>query len=595
MSTKLKISELMSLPVDAITQTFAIIAKRGVGKTYTGSVMAEEFVAHGLPFVVLDPTGAWWGLRAGADGKAAGGLPVTIIGGEQGDVPLESTAGKLIAELVVEQPGFYIVDMSLTESNAQQDRFVTDFLERLYRLKAKKRSPLHLFIDEADSFAPQRPLPGQQKMLGSVEAIIRRGRLRGLGATLISQRAAVINKNVLTQTEAMIVLQTNSPQDQDAIEDWVRANAVSKEQRDEVMDSLASLKLGQCWIWSPAWLKVCKQIQIRERRTFNSSATPEVGSKTAVPQKLAAVDLEKLTAEIKATVERAKANDPAQLKGEIQRLRKELDSQKVPKVAKTETKIKEVPVLKDAQIKSLARVIERAQSSISLLESAAKLFGSAAEEISRAINLARGAEARTAPPVFEQTLAHYVNAAGVKRTVQMRAPAPRQPAGYHKGQEHDQDQEAVVISGGIRRMMVALAQRPGISAKQLGVRAGLSSSSGSFGTYLAKLRSQDWVVGTRERLQLTTEGEAALGEFEPLPTGSALLEYWVQDLGGGLARMLEALAHRYPGGMTAEELGEAVGMSASSGSFGTYLGRLRSLELITGSRAGLRATEEFFV
>lgn len=53
---KLKISEDISLPIDSITQTFSILAKRRVGKTYTASVIAEEFVKANLPFVVLDPT-----------------------------------------------------------------------------------------------------------------------------------------------------------------------------------------------------------------------------------------------------------------------------------------------------------------------------------------------------------------------------------------------------------------------------------------------------------------------------------------------------------------------------------------------------------
>lgn len=55
---KLAISPHLKLPLDAVTQTFAILAMRGVGKTYTASVLAEEFSEAGLPFAVLDPTGA---------------------------------------------------------------------------------------------------------------------------------------------------------------------------------------------------------------------------------------------------------------------------------------------------------------------------------------------------------------------------------------------------------------------------------------------------------------------------------------------------------------------------------------------------------
>jgi DNA helicase HerA-like ATPase len=47
-----------------VTQTFAILAKRGVGKSYTASVMAEEMLKAGHTIIALDPTGAWWGLRS---------------------------------------------------------------------------------------------------------------------------------------------------------------------------------------------------------------------------------------------------------------------------------------------------------------------------------------------------------------------------------------------------------------------------------------------------------------------------------------------------------------------------------------------------
>jgi DNA helicase HerA-like ATPase len=65
----LNIGAGLTLPVEAVTETFAILAKRGVGKTYTAAVMVEEMVAAGLPVVVVDPIGVWWGLRSPADGR----------------------------------------------------------------------------------------------------------------------------------------------------------------------------------------------------------------------------------------------------------------------------------------------------------------------------------------------------------------------------------------------------------------------------------------------------------------------------------------------------------------------------------------------
>lgn len=76
--SKLYISDELSLPANAITQTFAILGIRGSGKTNTAVVMFEEMVKLGDQCVVLDPTDAWYGVRSSADGKSPG-LPFNRI------------------------------------------------------------------------------------------------------------------------------------------------------------------------------------------------------------------------------------------------------------------------------------------------------------------------------------------------------------------------------------------------------------------------------------------------------------------------------------------------------------------------------------
>ena len=58
----LRVADNLTLPAEAVTQTFAILAKRGVGKTYTASVLTEEMLKAGLQVVVADPIGVWWGV-----------------------------------------------------------------------------------------------------------------------------------------------------------------------------------------------------------------------------------------------------------------------------------------------------------------------------------------------------------------------------------------------------------------------------------------------------------------------------------------------------------------------------------------------------
>jgi DNA helicase HerA-like ATPase len=274
----LRISSGFTLPLDSVTQTFAILAKRGVGKTHTALVMVEEMIGAGLPVVVVDPIGVCWGLRTSANGKSAG-LPVVILGGDRGDVPLEASAGATIADFVIESRQPCVLDLSLFRKG-EQVRFMTDFAERLYQ---KNRAPLHVVLDEADAWAPQRPLPGEQRLLGAIEDLVRRGRARGLGITLVTQRAAVLNKNVLTQIEVLITMRTIAPQDRAAIDEWIKVHG-TPEQREDLMESLPSLPIGTAWFWSPGWLDIFMRVGVRKRMTFDSSKTPEMGSKAAAPR-----------------------------------------------------------------------------------------------------------------------------------------------------------------------------------------------------------------------------------------------------------------------------------------------------------------------
>lgn len=152
-----------------------------MGKTYTAAVLVEELLAAGAQVVAVDPVGVWWGLRASADGTGPG-LPIVVFGGDHGDLPREASQGAEIAALIVEEGIAAVLDLALLRKG-EQARFMTAFAETLYH---RNRQPLPLVLDEADAFAPQRPQRGQQRLLGAIEDLVRRGRARGLGVTLVT-------------------------------------------------------------------------------------------------------------------------------------------------------------------------------------------------------------------------------------------------------------------------------------------------------------------------------------------------------------------------------------------------------------------------
>lgn len=583
MKEQLKISDDLHLPVNAVTQTFAILARKGSGKTYTGAVFCEEMLAAGQQVIVVDVIGVWHGLRSSADGKSAG-YPVVIFGGEHADVPLEETAGETIALAIVEHGFSAILDLSLLRK-AAVIRFMTAFAETLYRVN---RKPMHLMLDEADVFAPQRPMDGEQRMLGALEDIVRRGRARGIGVTMITQRPAVLNKNVLTQVECLVTLQMTAPQDRAAIDAWVDLHG-AKDQRDLMMESLPSLPVGTAWFWSPQWLNEFRKIRVRLRTTFDSSATPKVGMAQRKPKAMAPVDIQALGAQIQATVEQAKANDPSLLRQEVKRLTAALQAAQDKLVRAGQDKVTAVEQaialerrdkagtrpLDPTERRHLKFITKKLQDAIGVLDQltqGVETTEAISEKVARIV---------AQPPVLKPApqLAHHEP--GVSLAARRLEAAAKLPVGNFK------------LTGGLKRMLTVLVQRHGLNTRQLGLRAGLSSKSGTFTTYLGALRSQGLIHGTRDGLYPTDAGIAALGPYSALPTGPALVEYWCGQLSGGARRMLEFLAEQAPGSVTKESLGLHAGISHVSGTFTTYLGKLRTLELVeTMSDKTLRLSEE---
>lgn len=183
----IKLAEDLVLPREAVTSTFAILAIRGAGKSNTARRMAEGMFREGLQIVVIDPVGSWWGLRSSRDGKSEG-LPITIFGGEHADVPLEPGGASIIVDLITKERLSCIIDMRFLDH--RKGAFLLEFATQLYR---NNKTPCHLFLEEADDFIPQRPMRDEARMLRAWEDIVRRGRGRGLGITMITQRSAALH------------------------------------------------------------------------------------------------------------------------------------------------------------------------------------------------------------------------------------------------------------------------------------------------------------------------------------------------------------------------------------------------------------------
>lgn len=293
----------LQMPVNAATKTFAILAKRGAGKTYTAGVMAEEFFKNDIPFVVFDPIDVWWGLRLSADGKGKG-LPIVVFGLEHADILIDRDMGRRIAQAVVRE-NISCVISTFGMPKVAARHLIAEFSEELLNIN---NTPRHVFIEEAHEYVPQRVMGGIAKCFSAVEALVVMGRNRGLGVTLINQRAATINKDVLTQLDTLLAFQNTSPQDRKALKDWVEHHSAEGD-FEKFMASLPSLPKGKGWIWSPEFMGVFERIEIRKRTTFHPDRE-KIGSKFVMPS-LDQIDVQAFIGKFSAEIKEAKQKEPS--------------------------------------------------------------------------------------------------------------------------------------------------------------------------------------------------------------------------------------------------------------------------------------------
>ena len=562
---RLDISSTLSLPSDAVTQTFGCIGRKGSGKTYLAGVLAEQMLDIRAQVIVLDPVGNWWGLRVDADGKSKG-KSIFVIGGEHGDIPITAESGAKIARVLVEKGASAVLDISGFRQG-ERKRFAGDFAEEFFHLKKTQRSAVHLFVEEAQLFVPQRCGPDEARMLGAYENIIRLGRNYGIGATLISQRPQSVNKEVLSQVECLCVLQVNGAHERKAIEEWVQEHGADR----KLIGELPGLARGEGFVWSPSWLRVFERVKFSKKTTFDASATPEVGKQTKTAM-LSVVDVESLKSQLHEVISQAEKDDPKALRKRIAELEKASKQTPQPEItASLQARIREL----ESYSQGLAQTIDKLNSEKRRLAGNAKSLRELADILEvQNVDLAIS-ESPKPRPEFKMT--------GFRP---LREPKPVQ----------EKSNGELVISGGARRMLEAAARMypHGVLLSQIGAQAGLKTGSGTFGTYKSQIVSSGLVRVEGNKWYATELGMDFLGESVPSSPASTedVLDMWLPKLGKKPGEMLHYLIAAGGDPVAREELGNAVGITYTSGTFGTYLSALTSIQLAISDKSGIRANKE---
>lgn len=567
------------IPSAALDDRLAFVGTSGSGKTYNASSGVERVLARKARAVIVDPLGVWWGLRLAADGKTASPYDVVIFGGPRGDIAINEHSGALIGEAVATMAGSCVIDMSQIGTKAAERRFMLAFLTALYRHAAGE--PLHLVVDEADMFAPQKLLDKEgeaAKLLGMMETVVRRGRIKGFIPWLITQRPAVLSKDVLSQADGLVAFKLTSSQDRDAIGAWIEGQA-DKKQGQEILASLPSMPLGQGVVWVPG-RGILQRASFPQKATFDSSRTPKRGE-TVRTANLKPLDLGVLKDRLSAVEAEAKANDPKALKAEIAKLKSE-------KAALERAKPSAVPVDHDALADAERRGFERG---VKETQAAAKqLVAAAVTEIVQDVSDA-GAKVASEIGALRSATQERLKALkdDAKAVQPSYTPAPARPASVAPRPAPPVVAASGAFSAPQMKVLRALSmwrvlghETP--SREMVAAASGYSVSSGGFNNLLGGLATAGAIGKPMPgHLSLLTD----VADMTPVEGRAMLLGY----LSNPQRKLVDAL--NGAGDKTRGALGEATGYSASSGGFNNLIGSLSTLGIIVKPAAGLVALSEW--
>jgi len=577
----------LPIPAAAIEQHVIALGKTRSGKSSKMRVIVEYFLDRKTPVCIIDPKGDWWGLKSSADGKSAG-YPIIIFGSEyarHADVRINATSGAEIGRLVATGNRPALIDLKGMKV-ADRNRFFIGFAESYFRHAAGERV---LMIDEVHNFAPQ----GKMLSFEATESLHWANRLitegGGLGITMFSasQRPQKVHKDFVTSNETLIACRVIHKRDRDADKEWVDACG-DPDVAKEMLASLASMPRTDAWVYSPEVGFGPKQITWPMFQTYDSFA-PQGVSKAKL-KGWADVDLGEVQAAIAKTVEEHKANAPKELKAEIARLKADLAKKATLAQMVAPITVPDQDMLSLAEARGFERGLQYGLQAFAGLEVAARKLDSALGDIASEVRgaIQRASDRLTQAPKF-QSGPPAVNGK-FPADAPKRAPAAPDvrkppPSGERGG--------GTKLPKAERSILTALAQVGNASKVKIAVLTRYAVTGGGFNNALGALRRNLWIDDYGAgMLSITTAGMEALGDWTPLPTGDALLQYWFSQLPKAERAILAVLCEGYPSVFDKERLATQAGYEAKGGGFNNALGKLRTLELI--ERKELRASQDLF-
>lgn len=540
-----------------------LTADSGGGKTFAIKEIVEQ--AYGtIQIIIIDPEGEFAPLRTHYSF-------ILATRGEGAEASIEPRGAALLAERLLEIHANAICDLSELKPSERQE-WVAKFLTALIEAPKELRHPCLVIVDEAHIFAPEQ---SGSISLEAMNDLCTRGRKRGLIAVFATQALASLSKTSSGMLRNRLIGPTFEDVNLKRAADILGVGP--KDDYREWKHQMRTMEAGHFWAVGIAICKTPTLIKVNKIKTpHGDDALKYIKAPPPLP-----ANYKKLLPQLADLPKQAEAK--AKTEAELRTQIRSLETQLRTRPAET----REVKVVDPVAIERA--VTASAKQYLASLANHVKSFREIGRLVDQVSTITQRMSAEQPPALAHSSFVGKVQI--FKSSVVTNGPSrdsvqKREIAQTRTTADSD-------LAPGEKAILIAVAQYDdGATKDQLCVLAGYKKSSRD--VYIGKLRSKNYVTENGGRVLATSDGIVALGnDYQPLPTGRELREYWLSKLPAGEKRILSFLIDSNDAAVDRDALDEPTGYKKSSRD--VYIGRLVARRLVeTVGRGEVRASPNLF-
>lgn len=500
--------------------------------------------------------------------------------GKDGDIPLSVRYADVLAHKLLETNISAVIDLYELKHN---DRigFVKKFLESMINAPKNLWHDCIIVIDEAHLFCSEK---NKEESKLAVIDLLTRGRKRGFCGILATQRLSKLNKDAAAECYNKLIGKTGLDIDQK------RAGEELGFTTKEEIRNLRNLKRQEFYAFGNAISDEVKFFRVDNCKT----KFPERGKITTAPPTPDAI--KKILSKLEDIPKEAEAEikTKAELENRIRTLTTENNQLKRgnvsnDKLTEIQNKANENALAQTAKLykKVLDDLYNKAKDGLTKRDNEINRLKI---HIERSRDFIAGVNFTDIPIV--EFPAIQVNSGLLNKPLQTEKKPVQTITSIQKpalkpiydGGNHS-------LKTGEKAVLNVIAQYDGAENETIQVLTGYKATSRY--EYVKALKFKGYVVDSGGKLFATQEGITALGsDYEPLPQGYELQEYWKNRLSGGELVIFNLLLEAYPATYTKNDLIETSNYKGTS--IYEYCKKLISRRIITNEKGNYKISEKLF-